>query len=98
MADQGLGMERVSRIEENQALATERRAEARKDDDIALLNMVKALKELDTIDIDHLHKLFALQDAMRVKSASNEQAEKALNKEIPDQKIPDQNSSVQAAS
>jgi hypothetical protein len=98
IADQGLGMERVSRIEENQALATERRAEARKDDDIALLNMVKALKELDTIDIDHLHKLFALQDAMRVKSASNEQAEKILNKEVNDQQIPDQNSSVQAAS
>lgn len=100
IADQGLGMERVSRIEENQALASERRAEARKDDDIALLNMVKALKELDSIDIDHIHKLFALQDAMRTKSAVNEQAEKVLNKDIPEQQqqIPEQNSSVQAAS
>lgn len=109
MADQGLGMERVSRIEENQALATERRAEARKDDDIALLNMVKAMKELDSIDIDHLHKLFALQDIMRTKSAVNEQAEKALNKDIPEQQqiptgqqtgqqIPEQSSSEQAAS
>jgi hypothetical protein len=35
---------------------------------------------------------------MRVKSASNEQAEKILNKEVNDQQIPDQNSSVQAAS
>ena len=60
MADQGLGLERISRIEENQALAVERRAEAAKDEEQALLNLVKALKEIDTIDLTHVEKLITL--------------------------------------
>lgn len=59
-ADRGLGMERISRIEENHALADERRAEAAKDEDIGLLNLVKALKEIDDIDINQVQKLMAL--------------------------------------
>lgn len=59
-ADHGLGLERMSRIDENKALAEERRQEAAKDDSIALLNMVKALKEIESIDIEQLHKLVAL--------------------------------------
>jgi len=56
-ADEGLGYERLSRIEENRALADERRAQAVKDEDLALLNKVKALKEIDGLDIEHLHRL-----------------------------------------
>ena len=68
-ADTGLGMERLSRIQENQALAIERQAAAKKDEEIGLLNLVKALKEIDTIDIDQVHKLVAL--ANMVKSQEN---------------------------
>lgn len=60
VADEGLGAERYSRIEENKALAFERRAEARKDDDQALLNLVKALKEIETVDLANLEKLLTL--------------------------------------
>lgn len=60
VADQGLGMERVSRIQENQALAIERKAEAKKDEEIGLLNLVRALKEIEGIDIEHVTKLMAL--------------------------------------
>ena len=60
MADQGLGMERLSRIQENEALAVERQAAAKKDEDIGFLNLVKALKEIDNVDIDQIHKLVAL--------------------------------------
>lgn len=60
MADEGLGLERVSRIQENQALAVERQAQAKKDEEIGLLNLVKALKEIDDVDINQVEKLLSL--------------------------------------
>lgn len=60
VADQGLGLERLSRIQENKALATERKAQAHKDEEIGFLNLVKALKEIDNMDIDQINKLVAL--------------------------------------
>lgn len=64
-ADQGLGLERMSRIAENQALAVERREEAKKDQDVALLNLVKALKELDSLDMSHIEKLMAMAQVLK---------------------------------
>lgn len=60
-ADRGLAVERVSRVQENQALADERRSEAIKDDYQALLNFTKALKELENIDLNQLQTIIALQ-------------------------------------
>ena len=65
MADQGLGYERISRIQENHALAEERKAEAVKDDQIALLNFAKAMKELENIDMAQLEKILSLQRMLR---------------------------------
>jgi hypothetical protein len=65
MADQGLGAERFSRIDENRALADERRAAAVKDDQMALLNFAKAVKEIETIDIAHLEKIISLQRMLK---------------------------------
>lgn len=56
-ADMGLSAERYSRIEENKSLATEREAEARKNDQQALLNYVKTIKEIDGIDLEHIRVL-----------------------------------------
>lgn len=56
MANEGLGVERASRIQENRALAVERLAEAEKDRDLGVLDRVKALKELTTLDLEHLEK------------------------------------------
>lgn len=53
-ADKGLGAERLSRIEENQALAEERRAQAVKDEDTAALNFIKAIKEIQGLDLQSL--------------------------------------------
>jgi hypothetical protein len=64
-ADQGLGMERMSRIAENQALAEERKHESMKDDEVALLNLVKALKEIDTMDLSHIEKLIQLSQSIK---------------------------------
>jgi len=71
VADQGLGVERISRVEENRALADERRAQAVKDQDIGLLNLVKALKEIETIDLNQLEKLITLANSMKAIENSN---------------------------
>ena len=73
IADQGLGLERVSRVEENKALAIERIAQAHKDEDIGLLNLVKALKEIDTLDIQQLEKLLALSHGIKQQEMAQEQ-------------------------
>jgi hypothetical protein len=52
-ADTGLFYERTSRVQENIAAAEQRKHEAIKDDDVALLNLIKAIKELKTMDLDH---------------------------------------------
>lgn len=65
VADQGLGVERMSRVEENKALAVERVEEAKNQKEQALLNFVKALKEMEGIDIEHLERLITLQNVMK---------------------------------
>jgi hypothetical protein len=65
VADKGLGLERVSRVEENRALAVERRAAAVKDHEIGFLNLIKALKELDHMDLEHIEKLIGLSAAIK---------------------------------
>lgn len=68
-ADRGLGAERYSRIEENRAMAVEKRAEAAKDANIGLLNLVKAIKEIDTIDLEQLQKLMSLSNVIKAQEA-----------------------------
>ena len=64
-ADRGLGAERYSRIEENRALAEERRAASVKDEEMALLNFVKALKEIEGLDLNHLTQLVQLSSQIK---------------------------------
>lgn len=73
VADQGLGLERLSRIQENHALAQERVAQAHKDEQSGFLDMVRALKEIDGMDIDHIHRLVALSKMIK-EPAPTEQA------------------------
>lgn len=60
VADEGLGIERLSRISENEAMVEERRARALKERESAVLDHVKALKELESIDIAQIEKLLLL--------------------------------------
>jgi hypothetical protein len=90
MADHGLGVERMSRVAENQALAEERKSEAIKDDNQALLNYVKALKEIQSIDIAQLEKIIALQRMLAESAQASPVATAAKDTEINPQ--PDQNS------
>jgi hypothetical protein len=86
IADEGLGLERASRVQENQALAVERRAEAEKDHAVTLLNLVKALKEIDLMDIQQLEQLITLQQSVKNEEREQEAhvAQQALGQPQPD--------------
>ena len=64
-ADQGLAAERFSRIPENRAMAIANIAEANKDDEQALLNKMKAMSELEQLDLAQLEKLIQLSNALK---------------------------------
>ena len=64
-ADQGLAMERASKVEDNESLAFERRARSVQEENAAMLNLVKALKELDTLDLTHLEQLLTMQQSIK---------------------------------
>lgn len=74
-ADRGLAYERISRVEENHALAEKQLAEANKEDELALLNKVKILKELEAIDLSHLQVLIGLSN--QLKSAEQQTVKRA---------------------
>jgi hypothetical protein len=80
-AAEGMGNERNSRIQENKALATERRAAAIKDQNQGLLDLVKAIKEIEHLDddksLEHIEKLVALANAIKEQQAST--AEQPIN-------------------
>jgi len=61
-ADESLGVERLSRVEENKEFVVERHAEAQKDRTQAFLNLVKAFQEIDTRDVDYIERLLRLSD------------------------------------
>jgi hypothetical protein len=85
IADRGLGAERASRIQENQALAIERKAEAEKDHFAALLSFVKSMKELESLDINNLERLIMMARTMSAEAQEQQDAGGlgALNKLSP---------------
>jgi hypothetical protein len=64
-ADRGLAYERIARVEENHAMAQKQIAEANKEDELALLNKVRLLKDLETIDLTHLERLISLSARLK---------------------------------
>ena len=84
-ADEGLGIERLSRVKENEALAIERRSEAVKDRQQATLNMAKTLKELSDVDLAQLEKLIQLSRMVKAEEQLDErkQNEVELPKDVP---------------
>jgi hypothetical protein len=85
-ADMGLAQERMSRIQENQELAVERKAEAinkvaaaHKAEEEALINKVKMIKELQDIDIRQLEGMLRIYNAMKKDTETD--YEKHLNQQ-----------------
>ena len=88
VADEGLGLERLSRINENEALAVERRAEASKDRTAGLLNLVKAMQEIEGIDINQLEQMIRLSTQVQQKQ-EEQVANTAVNKGTDNSALPD---------
>ncbi|MDD4893610.1 MAG: hypothetical protein PHH73_06375, partial [Candidatus Rickettsiella isopodorum] len=65
IANQGLGIERMSRVEENKSLAVERIAAADKDHKQAELDYIKTLKELQDLDLSQIQKLITLAQSLK---------------------------------
>ena len=65
VANRGLGIERASRVQENKALAEERRAKAISDLDLGTLNLVKAAKEFHSIDLQDLQSILSMHSKIR---------------------------------
>jgi len=65
-ADIGLRHERDARVESDKALAIEKIHEANQQDELALLNKVKVLKELETMDIGHIQQLLAMANELKL--------------------------------
>jgi len=81
MANEGLGFERASRIQENQALAVERIAEAQKDRDLGTLDRVRAVKELQGIDLAQLEQAIGILKLLQ--SDQKQEAISEKNNQIP---------------
>lgn len=79
MANQGLGMERIARINENAELAVERRAKAIEDLSDARLNKAKTLTELQNLDVARLQQLLAIADLLEQKEKEGKEAELAVS-------------------
>jgi len=74
-ANAGLGLERASRVQENRALAIERLSESEKDKELGTLHKVKAMKELESMDITHLEKLLQLSEYIKNLESTDEKQE-----------------------
>ncbi len=78
-ADQGLAVERASRVEENRALAVQKLSEANKNDEQALLEKVKILKELDDMDLVHIERLLNMANSLKLAEQATVKQPEPLN-------------------
>lgn len=83
LADKGLYAERLSKIEETKALNVQRISEANKNDELATLNKLKAIKELEQIDLTHIQTLLGMVRELK----ASEQAQVAQNIQYTEQPI-----------
>src|SRR5690348_16183866 len=65
MADSGLGIERMARVEEDRALAVERIAEAQNQRSLSVYHELKAAKELQELDLNQLEKFVGILHTLK---------------------------------
>jgi hypothetical protein len=81
-ANYGLGVERLSRQNENAELAVERRAKAIEDISDAQLNRVKTLKELQDIDMTQIQRLIEISEYLKTFGGDAAIAENAISDDV----------------
>jgi hypothetical protein len=74
-ANAGLALERASRVQENRALAVERLAQSDRDREAGMLDRVKALKELESMDLSQLRELVELSERLKEHESVSEREE-----------------------
>jgi len=84
-ADFGLYAERTSRVEENRALAVQKLSEANKNDEQALLEKIKILKEIEDMDIGHIERLLNMANSLKVAEQSSVQKPQPLAQSVQQQ-------------
>jgi len=89
MADMGLYQERSSRVNENYALAQERRAKATRDEDEAILALMKAAKELEGIDLAHLREIIEMHNTLKAQE-KEELAQQVIKTQTSQQPLPEE--------
>ena len=81
-ADNAKALELTSKVNDNRTQAVANLAEANKDDERVALDKIKALKELEGIDLDHLERLVQLSNQMKMdEQASKDALEQKANLE-----------------
>ena len=55
-SQEGLAAERIAKIQTDKAIAHEKIRRSKEEESAAILNLVKALKEIQSIDLDQIHK------------------------------------------
>ena len=78
----GLGIERISRVSENEALSVERRAESIKDLNLATLHEVEAAKTLTEMDLTNLEKAIGIVKALKGEKEGELQTKTSSNLSI----------------
>jgi len=71
VANQGLGVERVSRVQENRALALERISQSKENRQEAGLAMAKTMRELQSIDMNQIQQLLSIVQALKQAAAED---------------------------
>ena len=85
MADEGLGIERLARADSDKALAIQKLHEANKNDEQAMLEKIKAIKELESIDLNHLKELILMSNMIKAQEQSQIEAKEKQRQEVPAQ-------------
>jgi hypothetical protein len=78
-SQEGLAQERVAKIQTDNAVAQDKLRRAHQEDTASLLNVVKALKELKGMDLDHLMQQVEILNALS--PAANPEKEVVGNKQ-----------------
>jgi hypothetical protein len=78
-SQEGLASERVAKIQTDKAIAQDKLKRAQEQDTAALLNVVKALKEIRNIDLDHLQGQIAILESINQTTNLNEDIDKNKN-------------------
>lgn len=74
LANQGLYEERSSRVAENRSMSIERLHQSNREDNAAFLDKVKALKELEDMDIGHIERLVSIANSLKAAETAESEA------------------------